>query len=195
MSVAVELTQPALELLHQTRLRGMVKDPAEEPAAELTDAGYTARRGDSLALTSAGRAAHAAWARVPAGSEAETAVRRAYDGSLEIDLGVKSLTTEWQRVRAAAGRNGLDVTAWKLVDRLGSVHARACGTVLGPLARAEPRFAGYRGRLRGALDKLEEGEVEWFSGLQCDSYHTVWWQLHEDLLLALGISRSDDPNQ
>jgi hypothetical protein len=31
--------------------------------------------------------------------------------------------------------------------------------------------------------------------LTFDSYHTVWWQLHEDLLAALGIDRRDDPNQ
>jgi hypothetical protein len=43
--------------------------------------------------------------------------------------------------------------------------------------------------------QLEEGDAKWFSGVTCDSYHTVWWHLHEDLLIALGIARSEDPNQ
>jgi len=27
-----------------------------------------------------------------------------------------------------------------------------------------------------------------------DSYHTVWWHFHEDLLTALAIARREDPN-
>ena len=97
---------------------------------------------------------------------------------------------------ASAGvrSEGFSAEDWKLIDRLIGVHEKAAAA-LSALGRAVPRFAGYRPRLRHALQQLEDGDPKWFSGLTCDSYHTVWWHLHEDLLIALGISRSDDPNQ
>jgi hypothetical protein len=37
--------------------------------------------------------------------------------------------------------------------------------------------------------RLNDGEREWLASPTIDSYHTVWMQLHEDLLLALGLER------
>ena len=36
------------------------------------------------------------------------------------------------------------------------------------------------------------GNAERFASPACDSYHTVWMQFHEDLLLATGRSRADE---
>jgi hypothetical protein len=44
--------------------------------------------------------------------------------------------------------------------------------------------------LRAALDRADAGEREWVTSPRCDSYHTVWMQLHEDVLLALGLERT-----
>jgi hypothetical protein len=52
------------------------------------------------------------------------------------------------------------------------------------------RYARYAPRLGAALDKLTAGEVEWFTKPIIDSYHTVWFELHEDLLCTLGLERS-----
>ena len=32
--------------------------------------------------------------------------------------------------------------------------------------------------------------VEWFTRPMIDSYHTVWFELHENLLATLGIERA-----
>ncbi len=60
------------------------------------------------------------------------------------------------------------------------------------LAAALPRFANYAPRFDLALDKLRAGELEWFTKPVMESYHTVWFELHEDLLATLGINRADE---
>jgi hypothetical protein len=60
------------------------------------------------------------------------------------------------------------------------------------LTRAVVRFADYRARLRAARRRVDDGESEWLTSPRIDSYHTVWMQLHEDLLLALGRDRETE---
>jgi hypothetical protein len=172
----------------------MIEADGDPEVERLCDAGYLLRRGAKAVITAAGKAAHAEWARLADGTEEHAAARSAYDQFLLFDKHIKQLTTEWQLMSAGSRSDGFSAEDWKLIDRLIAVHEKA-GASLGALGRVVPRFAGYRPRLRHALQQLEEGDSKWFSGLTCDSYHTVWWQLHEDLLIALGISRSDDPNQ
>jgi hypothetical protein len=46
--------------------------------------------------------------------------------------------------------------------------------------------------MREARQQVLDGAPEWLLSPRIDSYHTVWMQLHEDLLLGLGIQRSDE---
>lgn len=56
------------------------------------------------------------------------------------------------------------------------------------LAARLSRFGQYGPRLAFALDRAQQGDVGFVAdGL--DSYHSVWFQLHEDLLVTLGINR------
>lgn len=183
------------DVLHDVRLRGMVQaSDGDRDAAELLGAGYLVRRGSGLVLTAEGRSAHAAWARLPEGSAEEAAAHRAYHRFLEFDQQVKQLTTDWQLESGSSPSDGYSAEQWKLIDRLIALDEKAA-PVVSALGRAVPRFARYRPRFRHALEQLEDGDRRWFSGVTCDSYHTIWWQLHEDLLLAIGVTRSDDPNQ
>jgi hypothetical protein len=54
-----------------------------------------------------------------------------------------------------------------------------------------PRFAYYRTRLLAALEKAEAGNIQWVSSPTIESYHTLWFELHEDLLRLLGRLRSE----
>jgi hypothetical protein len=57
------------------------------------------------------------------------------------------------------------------------------------LMSALQRFAGYTERYASALDKATDGERAWVSQPTIDSCHTVWMELHEDLLATLGLER------
>lgn len=54
-----------------------------------------------------------------------------------------------------------------------------------------PRFKGYSERLLGAL-KHAARDTAWLTAMDRDSFHRVWFELHEDLIATLGIQRSSD---
>ena len=60
--------------------------------------------------------------------------------------------------------------------------------VCADLALALSRFGRYRVRLSEALERAHAGELDRVADAT-DSFHTVWSQLHEDLLATLGIPR------
>ncbi len=51
------------------------------------------------------------------------------------------------------------------------------------------RFTGYSARFASALAQVERGRLTWLDEPAIASCHTVWFQLHEDLLATLGIER------
>jgi hypothetical protein len=180
------------DLLHELRLRGLMPEVDATLADPLCDAGLAQRKGTFLALTTEGRVVHAGWARLTMGSEAETAAKRAYDQFLPLNVELLQVSTDWQ---LRAGNVPNDHTDqhydWSVIDRLGELDERA-GPIVRRLGRTVERFAPYRPRLRDCLQRVKGGEHEWFLSPRCDSYHTVWMQLHEDLLLALGIDRAEE---
>jgi pyruvate,orthophosphate dikinase len=78
-----------------------------------------------------------------------------------------------------------------VVARLSALHDRV-SPVLEDLAAALPRFAPYRVRLEHAVRQVRAGQGEWFTKPTLDSFHTVWFELHEDLLGLMGLTRSQE---
>ncbi len=60
------------------------------------------------------------------------------------------------------------------------------------LAGVLDRFAGYPERFADALARVDQGERKYVDEPRIDSCHTVWFQLHEDLLSTLGLERGAD---
>ena len=60
------------------------------------------------------------------------------------------------------------------------------------LTEALGRFGHYGPRLDFALSQVESGDINWFTKPSLDSYHEVWFELHEDLLVTLGIDRASE---
>ena len=54
------------------------------------------------------------------------------------------------------------------------------------------RYTPYAPRLTTALEKVKAGDQKQFTGVMCGSYHDVWMELHQDLLLTLGIDRAEE---
>ncbi|HEY7440639.1 MAG TPA: hypothetical protein VIC35_14685 [Acidimicrobiia bacterium] len=167
----------AEELLLQLRLRGMCAPG--EGAAILVEQGYATQRRDKLVLTPDGRREADARFRYDDASPERARVVRAYERFLPLNGAVTQVCSDWQIDRG-----------WKTVERLGALDDKA-GPVLLTLGEHVPRYAHYRGLLRQARTQVEDGAHEWFVSPAIDSYHTVWMQLHEDLLLGLGLQRGE----
>lgn len=187
-----DLSDKAWELLHELRLRGFIPARATTQESELAEAGLAVTRGQNLALTSAGRRAHARCARLPAGSPEDAAAQEAYQAFLPLNTQLLRICTDWQ-LRPDGSPNDHSDSAYdfKVLERLDRLDERIA-TLVDQLAEAVPRFADYPGRLTAALDRIVD-DRQWLASPRCDSYHTVWMQLHEDLLTAVGASREDEP--
>jgi hypothetical protein len=125
---------------------------------------------------------------------ASLAFGAACDRFEEVNRTVKSLVTQWQ-TRSVGGRmvpNDHSDEAWdeRILEHLAEAHGQA-EMVLADLEKEAPRFARYRERLAAALERAGAGEPEWVSGVRCDSYHSVWFELHEDLLRILDRAREE----
>jgi hypothetical protein len=133
-------------------------------------------------LTDAGRAEDA---RRTAGeldaAGARGAVAGAYEKFLVLNPELLDLCSAWH-LRAERG-----IPAERVVAAFADLDERAA-EVCAELAAAIPRFGRYRVRLGDALGRAQAGEPELLTDT-LDSYHTVWFQLHEDLLATLGIPR------
>ena len=130
--------------------------------------------------------------RLAPGSREEAECGRAYEAFQPLNREVLQLCTDWQ-VRPGGAPNDHDDAAydWSVIDRFEALDDRA-GPLLRRLAGAVPRFAPYRERLRDAFRRVADGGREWLTSPRVDSYHTVWMELHEELLAALGLERRDD---
>ena len=52
------------------------------------------------------------------------------------------------------------------------------------------RLGRYGPRLAVTAERVAGGDHHLFTGVMCGSYHDVWMELHEDLILTLGIDRA-----
>lgn len=76
-----------------------------------------------------------------------------------------------------------------VISRLADIDRRV-QPIIASLAEAFERFGHYGGRLDFALNQVVSGDLNWFTKPSVDSYHEVWFELHEDLLVSLGIDRA-----
>jgi phage-related protein len=180
-------------LLHEVRLRGVVEVDETETVTLLIGDGYVARSARGIRITTVGRATHTSWARLPPGGEDEQLARRAYERFLPLNRELVRVCTDWQVRPGGAPNDHRDARYdWSVLDRLHTIDERV-GPIASRLGRRIERFAAYRPRLRDALERVDGGDTEWLSSPRVDSYHTVWMQLHEDLLLAIGGDRASEP--
>lgn len=117
-----------------------------------------------------------------------------YDRFEVINRELKQLITDWQTMEVGGRRVPNDHADKeydaRLLDRLSALHERF-EPVLNGLVAAAPRLAVYRDKLEAALEKAEDGDIAWVSDARTESYHTVWFELHEDLLRLLGRVRDE----
>lgn len=124
----------------------------------------------------------------------DAAFVQAYEQFEVINRDLKALITRWQ-TREIGGQQVANDHSDKAYDenvigQLGDLHERF-EPVLQKLLAGQSRLGIYRSKLEQALEKAEDGHINWVSDARTESYHTVWFELHEDLLRLLGQEREE----
>lgn len=128
------------------------------------------------------------------GLRANPAFHAGYAGFERLNVVLKQLITDWQTIyvngeRVPNGHNDKEYDA-RILDQLGDLHDRA-EEVLDQLASALTRMRIYREKLSLALTRAEDGDIAWVSDAKIESYHTLWFELHEDLLRLMCRERHE----
>jgi DNA-binding MarR family transcriptional regulator len=191
-----------LAVLQAIRLKGRVS-PADLAATLCRDPGaitdiverLTASgnltEGPTLRITPAGRARLEALLAEERKDLDKGAMVAAYDDFRTVNADFKSLVTDWQLKGGPGGDpNTHDDPEYDaaVLARLEEVHSRVAPIIAAAATRL-PRLTAYSTKLVAALDKVKTGETTWVARPLIDSYHTVWFELHEELIGAVGMTR------
>lgn len=208
-------SDPAFLALHVLRVRGVT--PTEEIAAAtgldeaLVGEAMAAHQSHDFvllrtgnlpgwSLTRFGRDEDAQLARHELDvAHARDAVDTAYRAFLTLNPRLLRLCTDWQLLPPVDNKtppelNRHDDAAYdaEVLARLGKVDS-AVQPICDGLGHVLARFGNYGRRLAAARARVEAGEHDWMTKPMIDSYHSVWFELHEDFLATLGIERGSEP--
>lgn len=204
-------SDPRTLVMHGLRLKGFAEATAvaevvavaEREVKSILDqlvseqlASYRDGRLSGFTLTPAGRVEHARLLAEELDAHGvRDAVHAAYSRFLARNGDLLAVCTAWQ-LREVDGQSTINDHADAaydagVLDQLGAVHgyvAPICAELAGSLERYSP----YGPRLTTALDRVRAGDIDWFTKPMISSYHTIWFELHEDLLATLGIERGHE---
>jgi pyruvate,orthophosphate dikinase len=146
-------------------------------------------------LTADGKAAARELVRADRDEWGTDQAEAALDAFLELDARMKQTVTDWQ-MREVDGTQRLNDHSDAdydrgVLDRLTQLHDEAVAW-LRPLERRLARLRRYEARLRRAAALAANGDPSYVASPRVDSYHSVWFELHEDLIQLAGRTRADE---
>jgi hypothetical protein len=189
---ALDLDDDAREQLITLVVRGMTRGEVPPSTQLLVDRGLATVKGPMTIPVGSAATLVGELLRLPAGSDVEARVRELFEIFLPLNRRLRDLCTAWQcRPDGSANDHSDPSYDAEIRDQLDDIDD-AAGALLTRLGTAHGRLADYRPRLTASLDRFDGGEIAWLASPLLDSYHTVWMHLHQELLLALGISRAED---
>jgi pyruvate,orthophosphate dikinase len=108
---------------------------------------------------------------------------------------VKDVVTAWQ-VRDDDGEQVLNDHSdidhdFAVLADLASLHEDVAAW-LDRSSEGLARLAAYAARLERAAGMVAAGEHRYIASPTVDSYHSVWFELHEELILLAGRNRADE---
>jgi pyruvate,orthophosphate dikinase len=172
---------------------------ASEAVARMLDSlvedGLAKRTGEMCQLTESGRVMATSLLDADRKMWTEEAAGTALDTFLALDVRMKEIVTGWQ-MRVVDGEqvindHGDETYDQGILTALTEFHEEARAW-LSPLIEGLPRLQTYQDRLQRAADLIEQGNHEYIASPRLDSYHTVWFELHEDLIQLAGRTREEE---
>jgi hypothetical protein len=119
------------------------------------------------------------------------ALADAYTKFRSVNAEFKALVTDWQLKDGQPNTHEDPDYDAAVLARLDDLHHRVTPIVDAAAAQL-PRLSRYWAKLQSALDNVHAGDTAWLSRPLIDSYHTVWFELHEELIVAAGLTRESE---
>jgi pyruvate, orthophosphate dikinase len=149
----------------------------------------------SFRLTADGKAAGEALIDADAAAWGPDRALAALDAFIVLDHRMKDTVTAWQTrgVDGAQTFNDHTDAAYDaaVLAGLASLHVDA-DAWLAPLLPELPRLASYHARLETAVAQATGADRRYVASPRVDSYHGVWFELHEDLIRLSGRTRAEE---
>jgi DNA-binding transcriptional ArsR family regulator len=166
---------------------GNVPSATERWLRQLEGAGLvierTAGRRPGWMLSAAGRAAHASQCWESVSSDARDRLVAEYKSFLQINPRAKTACSVWQTASDEQRRAEVLMELEEIHEHVEPALSR-CGRIV-------PRFGRYAARLAEALRRARD-DPRYVVSPSVDSFHTVWFECHEDFLVTLGRSRHEE---
>jgi pyruvate,orthophosphate dikinase len=104
---------------------------------------------------------------------------------ISFDKQVKDVVTSWQMRGDTVNDHSDDAYDGLVLNGLMALHEE--------IGKWLPsRFTRYRARLDRAAAAVASGDTKFVASPRVDSYHSVWFELHEELILLAGRTRADE---
>ena len=177
-------------------ITGLEQDRIESVLIDLGVQGWVRREtgpfGGGWTLTADGHRTDAEWVADELWDrQARGEVERALRDFTELNPVLLDLCSAWQLRPVGAGTvlndhsdPGHDARILAGIDEC----LAGLDVVLDGVTPALPRFDRYGSRLHWARERVAQGELSAVAD-DLESIHTIWFQLHEDLLVTLGLTR------
>jgi hypothetical protein len=190
-----------LLVLRALRLKGRLSPEAAQvfvpggagPVLEsLVADGLAGPAGSGVKLTGSGRDQLEQWLAAERLTISAPALEATYERFDEPNQRLKSIVTGWQQLPDGSPNlhqdPGYDAG---IVERPVAFHADTV-PLLEEIAGAVSRLGHYPLRLGSAVQQCGAGDTSFMASPLKDSYHQVWFELHEDLIGLLGRTRIDE---
>lgn len=204
--LANESIEPALELslLQLLRLKGRASaagmaanlnldvDAAAAALATATANGYATETGASFRVTPEGKRRLADLLEQERAGVDQAQLTARYHEFDEANTELKSIVTAWQMKDGQTPNDHTDAAYdTAVIDRLAGLNDRFSELLAGIVGKV-PRLAHYPKRFSAAIGKIRAGEPKFVASPIVDSYHQVWFELHEELIGLLGRTRAEE---
>jgi pyruvate,orthophosphate dikinase len=193
-------------LLQTLRLKGRASAEAIASALDADSESVAAGLAELAAAGSAELGPREAYKLTPAGRDAlaellvaeragvdQAAVKLHYDVFCEHNNAFKEVMTAWQLKDPSTPNDHSDPSYDDgVVARLGEIHQGVVPVVSAAVAPVQRLADAYPRRLESAWQLVAAGDRSWIAKPLANSYHTVWFELHEELIGLAGLTRAEE---
>ena len=194
---------PFFRTFHALRIKGFAKAETVAEVADLPVSAVDEHLTDLQArewamfrearqlwqLTPVGRDEHrVALSQDVSAAKLGKSLRSPYESFLKLNEQFKALCGAWQLKNGEPNDHSDPSYDQGVVQQLVGLNDKTLPVVT-TMGTVLSRLAPYAPRLGATCVRVTNGETNMFTGVMCGSYHDVWMELHEDLILTQGIDR------